>query len=388
MKKKTNINNYLWLIVVYVKYIFLPLKLIGSTTVIEYSIVAIAVLTSIIINGIRIDFIKTLLLIVFFFLLDYLAFWDTSTFTSFFISMFSSSLLVYFFTLNLTDLKEFMMNYYYFSLVTLASVIVYSLLSITSNAAVVSYMAIGNTLTFISIPICYFIGHNFKKKFNLFLVYFLFAFSFLFANRMAFVSIYLIYQITSLLFIKNKENLLKKYVLTFFQVSIVFLFVLNIDKIVETLSFFFERVGISSYSLFKLQHMLSNSEGVTESLVDVASGRDTLYSRAVELIKDAHFLPGGISKFEYTAPSGEVVRYPHNFLLELLINFGIFGILILFIFLISFWKNIRNAKKEIKFLLIAFFIFSFTKLLVSSSFWLAPSFWALLGFLKINKKRN
>lgn len=74
--------------------------------------------------------------------------------------------------------------------------------------------------------------------------------------------------------------------------------------------------------------------------------------------------------------------YAHNIVLEMLITFGkFFGGIILLIIIVQFIKTCERNKETGGILTLAFGCFSLCRLLVSSSFWIEPYFWAFLAMM-------
>ncbi|WP_270816069.1 O-antigen ligase family protein [Hungatella effluvii] len=85
--------------------------------------------------------------------------------------------------------------------------------------------------------------------------------------------------------------------------------------------------------------------------------------------------------------------YAHNIALEILITFGkLLGGVILLIMILDYTYVFRNDKGKGGLLVISFGCFSICRLLVSTSFWIEPYFWAFLAMMvnvsKEHKKIN
>lgn len=384
--KKESINCYLWTIVIFIQYIFLPFKVYISTSILEYIIVVCAVLLSLFINGLNMKFIRTVIVLTMVFIVDFLIFRDTKVFTFFYLSMFSSSLLMFFFTLNLSNLELFMKIYRQVSLFTLVFVSIYLFIYSKSNLSVGSYMGIGNVLSFISIPICYYlVSNNRRKLFYRIILLYLLIISLVYGNRMSVLSIYMIYQVSSLIFISNNEEMLKKYMYFGVQFILVIVVLFQLNTITNYINVILNKLNFLSYSLVKFQRILNNSDGLIEGFLSSSSGRNKLYPEAISQFQKNYYMPGGISGFKYEE-AGSIIHYPHNFLLELLVNFGFLSIPLILLFFYVFLRSFKNSDITMKFLLGTFFIFSFTRLLVSSSIWLSTSLWTVLGLIYISKK--
>lgn len=74
--------------------------------------------------------------------------------------------------------------------------------------------------------------------------------------------------------------------------------------------------------------------------------------------------------------------YPHNFFLEVFLQFGMLGggLLIVLFFLLIYQRYTRSLWKEEKYILISLVFIGFLPLMVSESYVKAPMFYALIGF--------
>lgn len=386
-KKLSEKNATLWCVVVFVQYFLLPLRLFGLPSSTEYLVVFIAVLYSIYLNGIKLKFIRTIFVILVIFIADYVLFMNRSTFTFYLVSMFTSSLVIYWFSLNIDCLDIFFRVYQKYAILTYVAVIIYLFMSLRSGISLVSYMGIGNVLTFISIPIAYRVYINERKKLvNHLIMLSILVVSFFFANRMAIVSIFFIYQCALLMQVRSTRDLIKKIVGVIIQGFFIIVVALNMGFILKLINNFLINSNFTFYALIKLERMLTDTGGILAGIQSSSSGRDTLYSEGLDLIRKNNFLPQGISGFNFVGTDNLVTLYPHNFIIELLINFGFLGFVVLLVFLYLFFKSLKGQTKDAMFLLLIFIVFSVTKLFVSSSIWLAPCLWALIGFMENSNK--
>jgi len=113
----------------------------------------------------------------------------------------------------------------------------------------------------------------------------------------------------------------------------------------------------------------------------ITNGRDDIYDHVLSLI-DGHFIFGrGIGFYQQVFDT-----YPHNIVLQLLLEMGFLPVLVLFFFLIAFFfftfkDNIYDNEWEC--VLILLFFNSIPRLLVSSYLWQDHVFWLFL-FISIN----
>ena len=289
-------------------------------------------------------------------------------------------------TLNLNRIEDFESIYYKYSLGTLFSVIIYIVIYVITGNSVTSHMGIGNVLTFIFIAVLI-NRHRFNKSFDFLLMLFILLLTLFFANRMAIVS-----EIACFLFIVNYKRslkiILKRLTITIIVIPCFIITILNIDKIFYLVSPLIDSNGEMYYSLMKFQRMFTNSDGIFAGLIQSSSGRNLLYDQAITLFRENYFFPRGIAGFYYQDISGYIFRYPHNVFLEMLTTFGFMAPFVLIFFIVYSAFRMQKMSTSHRVLTSVFMIFSVTKLLVSSSFWLAPSFAVLIGLLGVNWRKE
>lgn len=133
-----------------------------------------------------------------------------------------------------------------------------------------------------------------------------------------------------------------------------------------------EKIGIRSRNLFKL---------LNSTMTD--SGRDAGYDIAVNYIKSGNWFGLGIGGDQVL-----VGNYPHNILLELMLQYGnVFGCIL---FGILGWSSLsvlwKIQNKQYKAVIIVFFSLSMVKLWVSSTYWYELWFWGYLIILMKTRK--
>lgn len=133
-----------------------------------------------------------------------------------------------------------------------------------------------------------------------------------------------------------------------------------------------EQFGIRSRNLSKL---------IDSTMTD--SGRDAGYAIAINCIKKGNWFGLGIGGDQIL-----VGNYPHNILLELMLQYGnIFGSLL---FAILVWNTVtvlgKIQNKEYKAIVIVFFSLSMVKLWISSTYWYELWFWGYLIILMKTRK--
>ena len=107
-----------------------------------------------------------------------------------------------------------------------------------------------------------------------------------------------------------------------------------------------------------------------------------MYSVAIEIIKNNNLKPLGIGYFRVVTGSA----YPHNFILEYIITFGILGLVVLPFIVWYLYKKYSRLKSEKKLVSNLLIIFIIIRLSMSSSFFIESMLWILLGFLIFDRE--
>jgi O-antigen ligase len=125
-----------------------------------------------------------------------------------------------------------------------------------------------------------------------------------------------------------------------------------------------------------------------EGNIDDGSGREGIWSVAIEAIQESDVFGYGFYGDRHIVGRKLIFGYPHNFVLEVLLQFGVpIGI---FLILLLFWNIIKMGREcnDITWLFIYIFLLSScSKLLLSDSFWYYWPFWALIGVLCVWKRQ-
>lgn len=108
-----------------------------------------------------------------------------------------------------------------------------------------------------------------------------------------------------------------------------------------------------------------------------SSGRDQIWAEAFDLFMDNPLLGYGL--FSYM----QYIMYPHNFVLEILLQGGLIMMTIFVVFFVRAFGKFRKILKEDKrnILLLPFIIYSLTQLLFSGSYTFEPFFWFVLSYI-------
>jgi len=179
------------------------------------------------------------------------------------------------------------------------------------------------------------------------------------------------------IFLPDKNiSALKKFLISFLVILAIIVFLLEFDKILFGISYFFKSIDISSRTLDRL--MMGT---ITDD-----NGRSDLYAEALGMV---NVLGNGPFSDQFYFGEG---NYCHNFIIEVLFDFGIFGGTFALIFIA--WKAafiIKNSAKTTWYeMFTVFFSFCVGRLSFSGTFWSETNFWLLLaiGVLCIREIRN
>lgn len=180
----------------------------------------------------------------------------------------------------------------------------------------------------------------------------------------------------------SKMQFTKKLLITF-GVLISYIYFVPFNGFAMILDYIYFDLNFQTYSIRKLKLMLE--EGLAES----SSGRDQLYVNFIDQILIHPVWGSGIGITQ------EIWGYtPHNLFLQILIEFGIIGMLFLLVISLVlgyFLIKIRSKDNDLFLLLSIIFSVSISRLLVSSDLWLRPELWLFIslvinGFLIIKFK--
>lgn len=222
-----------------------------------------------------------------------------------------------------------------------------------------AYMAVGVATTF---PILILIlNYNKQKNIKYILVPSLIIY-FLKTNRSGqlIILLYLVY-----IFMK-KINIKIKIAITF----LISFIIVNLKNIVDEVYKKLLEYNIFSYSLLKYKRMLDY--GFSSGL----SGRDEIYENTLNIIKNNLLIGKGMPALREI---GSRFDYPHNIFLQILMEFGILGIVLFLVVLIRIYKSYSKKTVEEKEFFIIVILMNI-RLLFSSSYLVYPMFWIMLFF--------
>lgn len=160
-------------------------------------------------------------------------------------------------------------------------------------------------------------------------------------------------------------SMAKKFFVSVLIIAVMLIIYINFTKILLAFSGYLDTVGISSRTISRF---LSGS-------ATYDNGRLSLFSMAFEKINAIGYGP-----FSDQFYFGEG-NYVHNFVIEILFDFGMLGgTLVLVVLIYKFVKVLKQAPYSPWFEIFAvLFSYCFGRLLFSGTFWTETSFWMLLG---------
>lgn len=170
----------------------------------------------------------------------------------------------------------------------------------------------------------------------------------------------------------------------------------NVEK---KIIIFLGAIGIILLSIFVLKNLTSNSlvldsvermlSYITPEGIDISktSGRDTVYSNSIKTIKNSYFL--GVGIFNTSAMNNE--PYPHNFILETMIQAGFFYMILWLIIIFILCKKIIHRAMEFyeDSILVFMILYPLIFLFISGTYLWCGQLWFLLGLMyseRLNRK--
>jgi len=284
-----------------------------------------------------------------------------------------------------TDYKSL---YKYMFVVSLASLLINNayLNYFQSNNG---YMDLGLNLTYSFFGfVIYYYNNNKLKLISLFLIVITAFEILLFGNRSSFIVCLLL-----ILFFEFKRTKVKSFKdATNFSIKLTIYFLLTyflLFRLASILGYInnqLSQMGYFSYSLTK--YVLTLQEG-SSGILEQSSGRDDLYPRAISMITDSNFMPHGVGYFPYATDYS--YPYPHNLFIEVTLDFGIIGLflfILVWVYLIIKYFKYKKYNPYFGDLVGLLFIYSFTRLMFSGTYWQESFYWALIGLILFHRNRN
>ncbi|MBQ8291232.1 MAG: hypothetical protein IJX88_01805 [Clostridia bacterium] len=263
------------------------------------------------------------------------------------------------------DLKRLLLYLRNYSLISVICFCMMMFLQVFIFPQVINYM----TIAYFALPciiILYYSGREEKKPLNLILSFSGMFFIFIGGCRGALLTLFVALFIWELL--RPEEKRLYKTIGLAFGIILIMVIMFNLGVIAKSLDGFFKSFGYSSRLLKKM----IKQDDLLNSLQ--ADNRVDLYSK---IFNDLNILGHGVFGDWFLLNT-----YTHNFLLEVLYDFGIIigsGLLILVVwFCIASYKNARQDKASL-FFWVVFFSLLIIKMMVSSSYLTDSCLWMFFG---------
>ncbi len=263
----------------------------------------------------------------------------------------------------LSNIEDFAKVINYFSSFSLITLFIYLWEPFYDYPMTQNYMGYGFNGMLPAYIGIYLMRKKFNKKFFIILEGIIVFNLLLFANKSSLLTAIIFVVIYELFFVEN--NLKKILSITFFTICIYFLLI-NIVEILLHIKTILSSYELSSYSINTLIAFFK--DGVNTSQLS----RDVFWENAEPLI-NSHLLFGiGIGKFQSLFKI-----YPHNILLDILLNIGVIGfIVVLSLFINTFIKIYKKSYTINLFLLIC--LTMIIPLFFSSTYYTNTYFWIFL----------
>lgn len=230
-------------------------------------------------------------------------------------------------------------------------------------------MSFGYYCAFIS-TLSYIFWMENKKKLNLIISVLFFTLAVSFGSRGVIVTFALF--IISLIWISLRDSrLTRKAMLIVLIVLLTVVLVTFYSEIVIGIQYFLNSIGITNSRTVSI---LNSSTELLDS-----NGRDWLWSLGMDMIKNK--FPFGYGAFGERITIGNYVRwgYVHNVFMELVLEFGLIGLVFSIYTLYKSFALINNDKNKKWNILFILFFSNCGMLMVSNSFWYCPYFWAAIA---------
>lgn len=161
----------------------------------------------------------------------------------------------------------------------------------------------------------------------------------------------------------------KKFFYLLLVVVLTVTLLMTYEYILVGIGLIIERLGLSSRFITKLL-----SGEITED-----SGRSRLWNMAIEMIKTNPLGYGALGSRHVIVPY-IIAGYPHNVILEILIDYGVFiGSIIIITMLIGSIKMLFDYRNDEWSGIFLIFFCTASGLLLSLTYWRIPSFWASIA---------
>lgn len=373
------INSIIFSFFIFMPSILLPIKILTDSGLSVYIVTAFLILISIIlnINKFKIKLLIYFISIIFIYSVYYFSFLNDYMITiNMLINFLKLGFLPFYLSFYVEDFKSTHDYFYKFSILNF--IIIFSVFLSNKflyddffNKGFSSYMSFSNTLLITSVV---FFSH-FLEKYRIrdLILYLIPLLTILFLGaRGTFLAI--IVSSIMLFFNSKKIKIRNKIIIAVFFLLFIVIIILNSYYIFEGLDNILNNHNINSRTVGSILEFIEK-----KNINRLSSGRIYIYKNALRLISEKPFFGGGFGYF-----SKNISRYPyvHNIFLEILLQFGVFGLSIfLLIFFFMIIRLLRSNKYYLKTIFIILFFTSITRLSLSGTFWTSINFWAALGLV-------
>lgn len=381
-KKIDKINSFIFILFIFASILTLPIvRTTGSSTYFWIYIIFLFIYSTYINRNINIKFIFIFIAFTTLFMINTLLVAEWEAVINKYILFVRYGILGMYFSMHIKDYKSIQNYWYYIGIVGFIICNIYLEYFRITNG----YMVLGINLTYSFIGFCMYFYNKQNKNKVIVLVFMMISFVqiLLFGNRSSILiclAIIIYYEFINI----NKKNALTTILKLTLAFIIVVYIALNISNILTNINYAMQKLGIFSYSITK--YVLTLQDGI-EGIVSQSSGRDNIFILSKQIIIDSNFMPNGVTYFENI--SG--IIYPHNLFLEIMIEFGIFGLVIFIITsLILLNKYIMYSKVnyDFKVLIAVIVIYSSIRLMLSDTYWKEQLFWCVIGLILFYKSEN
>lgn len=374
---KEKINASLLFIFLYITTLTLPFKDITDDGTAVYILTALILTISIFNNRAQIN-IKVLFIALFFFiifLINYSIYPFKQETIEIFWEFIKFGLIPLYLASTIRKYDVLIKQWYIFGILNM---IIWLFYLDSVNTRELSYMTLGRMMTYSFIIFTIFYYKNIRKKISFILMLISFILVAFYSNRSSLLICIVIIVFFEILSFKGK-NFTLNYFKSFFYFVILLSLFLNLEGIVIFLRDTLQGFGINSYILNK------TVTAIQRGIVESSSGRDFLYEQAVDMIHSNYFMPNGIGYYQFNTN----FTYPHNIFLDILITFGIFGLIIFIIIVCVGIYKFLNLKDSLeKIVVFTLVIYVGIRLNFSGMFWSESILWVIIGLLLPNRNEG
>ena len=186
-------------------------------------------------------------------------------------------------------------------------------------------------------------------------------------------------------FVKTRKQTIKKQLGKALVISIFLVSFLGLFSVGASFS---SNLSVNSLRFLRIDYSRS-IQLLLEGRIDDGSGRERIWDTAGEAIQNEVLLGYGFYGDRNIIGKKLIFGYPHNFILEVFLQFGVPLGIVFVLFL--FWNIIKMGRKcndVTWWFLYIFLLSSCSKLLLSDSFWYYWPFLALIGVLCIWRQQD